>query len=113
MKPVINPLWFWLMDVSDNLDLVLLVFGVIVAAICVVIFMNEVAESTTKAAKKWFVVSLIALALTGIIPSSNTITKMLIASTVTYDNIDAVKGEVTDLVDYIVEKVDGEKEDKE
>jgi Ca2+/Na+ antiporter len=40
------------------------------------------------------------------IPSESTMYKMLLAKNITPDNIETVQGKLTDLIDYIIEKVD-------
>lgn len=42
----------------------------------------------------------------GLIPSKETCYKMIVTSYITPSNIEAVKGEATDLIDYIIDKVD-------
>ena len=38
---------------------------------------------------------------------------MAVASVVTYENVEAVKGEATDLIDYIIDSVDKLNDSKE
>lgn len=40
------------------------------------------------------------------IPSESTMYKMIIANNITENNIESVKGEVNDLIDYIIDKID-------
>ena len=48
----------------------------------------------------------IVICIGGLILSKETCYKMIITSYITPSNIEAVKGEATDLIDYIVDKVD-------
>lgn len=47
------------------------------------------------------------------VDDKDTLLKMLIANTVTYENVESAKHEATDLVDYIIEKVDTLMDNKE
>ena len=47
------------------------------------------------------------------VPSSNVVQEMAVASVVTYENVEAVKGEATELIDYIIDSVDKLNDSKE
>lgn len=53
---------------------------------------------------------LLFFSLSIFIPKQETMTKMLIASQVTSENYEFAKDEIVDLVDYIIEKIDGNEE---
>ena len=57
-------------------------------------------------AKKLAVAGLVFMTLFIIVPSKDTITYMVVAQNVTYENIDKAKISADKLVDYIIDKVD-------
>lgn len=62
-------------------------------------------DEIPKCIKKIIIAGAIVLTIGGLIPSKETCYKMVVASYVTPVNIELAKGEVTDLIDYIVDKV--------
>lgn len=127
MTPIINPIWFYLMDVCGDLNAVLIVLCIavgIMAAVCFVLHLMAVDENwrydddtrvkkTYTRMKKSFIALGIALLSVPAVPNKDTLLKMLIANTVTYENVESAKHEATDLVDYIIEKVDTLMDNKE
>lgn len=72
--------------------------------------MNDVDDGKKKALaslKKGCIASLIIILFTSLIPSQETMYKMLVANYVTYENIDTATNAIKDGVDYIFEKLDG------
>lgn len=107
-SPLFNPLWFYLIELFERFGIVFVIIGffaVIGGGIAIFIFMME-GDDISKCVKKIIVVGAILLALGGLIPSKETCYKMIVASYVTPANIEGVKGEATDLIDYIIEKID-------
>lgn len=104
--PVINPWLFYLINVLGIFRKVCIFCIVILAMVAVGL---SVADNIKK---KWkiAVAALLSISIAGVIfiPSESTSTKMLIANFATYENIEFTKDSVIELVDYIVEKVDGE-----
>lgn len=140
MKPIVSPLWFYLINVCGKAGGVLLataiIFGII-AVICVGIYIcvlddgeykyysdesKKVVNSTFKFGKKAVVICVISCILLCLTPSEKTCYQMVAATVVTPDNITAVGNTATDIVDYIVDSVsqitndddkDSEDEDKD
>lgn len=69
--------------------------------------------STVKRPKSSELRQLYFVALGAVVPSYTTIKEMAVASVVTYENVEAVKCEATDLIDYIIDSVDKLNDSKE
>ena len=84
------------------------IIGLIVAgaAGCFGFFWFLEEDELPKGIKRAIIIGSIVALIGGIIPSKETCYKMIVASYVTPANIESVKGEATDLIDYIIEKVD-------
>lgn len=123
MTYIINPWFFYFASLTDNLQMLsIIVFSVslIVAIIFGVVWCCEIndyncfgCDDDNKTQiinffKKMFKISIITVIvsaiLMAIIPSEETINKMMISSVITKENIEGVKTDAKELVDYIVEK---------
>lgn len=67
---------------------------------------------SNKTIKKITIIASIAMIISGLIPSEDTCYKIIITSYITPNNIYAMQGEVTDLIDYIVDKASELKDKK-
>ena len=99
MTPVINPLWFYLMSVADDVDFVASVVVVVTTIGLTIYFFYSLANAydvedfidNLKPIRKPFAIVVVLITLVGIItPSSETITKMIIAQNVTYERVEVV-----------------------
>ena len=122
MTYIINPFIFYLSNFLDNFStLSIIVFSIsLVAAISFGIFLcYEINDNNCfecdgnetpliKLLKKMLKISTITLIITAtlmtLIPSEETIDKMIISSFITKENIEGAKKDAKELVDYIVEK---------
>lgn len=115
MNYIINPLYFYLMDITNKLNNILLALSVLgtvyiiitfVIALCCILDGDIEFSSFLKTAKfkVAVVVTLIIFALNAFIPSEDACEKMLIASFVTTDNIDATEEKTKEIIDYIFDK---------
>ena len=117
MQPIINPALFYLIDLLKGLSFF---FGIIGGFTLVVVFIvgllvmcedgydtedKDVME-TWKRIKYFLIVGLACIFMTVIIPSEKTCYKMVAASIVTPNNIEAVGDTATDIIDYIVDSVE-------
>lgn len=115
MNPIINPLFFYFISVTDVLRLLLLIGGFGLTAI--VLFVGFIccddynAEDIIKFLKKPVIIGLIVGTIGIFVPSENTCYKMLAASLITPDNIEVVKDGTQELVDYIIDVADQITED--
>ena len=112
MKPIINPLWFYLIDVVTGLDDIFfgLAFAIgIITAIILVVGVCDIDfehPDTIKKLKRVGAGIITCLILAGLIPSQDTCYKMMTAALVTPNNIAVVGEAATDVVDYIIDSVD-------
>ena len=126
MTYIINPMvfyWIGLFDNISDISFVILAGGVITLGILIICHLAMMVDNEYKTResqgrmekfiKNTVIIVAISASITVLTPSESTMYKMLIASQVTVENIDLAKTGVTDLVDYIVEKVDEmQKEDE-
>lgn len=117
MEPIINPLWFYLISVVDNLQTVvgiILILSCIALAIVSILMFFESAElyleepekqAYFKYLKTTLKVIIPCIILTILTPSSDTIYKMIIADNITPHNIEAVGDTIEGGIDYIFEKI--------
>lgn len=129
MTYYINPIWFYLMNVSTGLKTFLFVIGGFAMAMSIIMFviwladgcgtlnykeMDDDEKITFNLFKKIIIASFISLFIGILVPSKETCIEMVIASQVTHENVSATKEEIYEIVDYITDKVNGEEsEDKE
>lgn len=110
MEPVINPWLFYLIELADGLKLV---FGGLGFAIGVVIILmgqiesdctyeENVKKKCRKNKKIGLAVLLVGCFVCVLIPSSDTLIKMVIAKNVTYDTVDAAKDVVVQVYNDIL-----------
>lgn len=115
MNPIINPLFFYFISVTDVLRFLLLIGGFGLTAI--VLFVGFICcvdydvEDIIKFLKKPLIIGLIVGTIGIFVPSENTCYKMLAASLITPDNIEVVKDGTQELVDYIIDVADQITED--
>lgn len=116
MAPIINPLWFYLIGISENIACtfwivggLLITAGVIIGIVllCEGWDMNEdIVKKLLKVFKKAIIIGGLLVTVGNLIPSKDTCYKMMTAALVTPNNITAVGEAATDVVDYIVDSVD-------
>ena len=118
MKPIINPVVIYVINLMGSLRVGLIVATVIFAVLTIFCAANYMdmsegnSEECKQSAKKFFRSSkrfLVCFALTFIlvlfVPSKDTCVEMLVANYVTPDNIDVGVEKTKETVDYIVEKI--------
>ena len=121
MTYIINPWFFYLSNLSDNFQtLSICVFIIaIIAMISFIIWMYTAIDDGSfesedselpltkflkKMAKISAVATIVSAILMSVLPSEETINKMVISSFITKENIEIAKTGGKELVDYIVEK---------
>lgn len=123
MTYYINPIWFYLMNVSTGMKIFLCALGIISLVVSAFVMMTWVIyngvditnledyeKNTFKIFKKIIIASCISLFIGILVPSKETCIEMMIASQVTHENVTATKEEIYEIVDYITDKVKGEEE---
>lgn len=112
MTPIISPWVFYLMSVVDGIGCSLTILLVTVAVAILIFVVKGYVESEDfhnaeesrncyKAAKKSGVILAIIMALDVFIPTTDTITKMIVAQNVTYERVEAA----TDVVQTVYEDI--------
>lgn len=106
---IINPIWFYLINVADTLKTAFYIIGPVLIFIAgistgVTIDMvcnDEEAANTRKIAKKIAIVGIILLIIAILLPNKETSYTMLVASQVTTTNIELATNAVKECIDYI------------
>lgn len=110
MKYYINPIWFYFMGLCDDvkaLTVIIVMFSWMIA-LCLYLI-NEMRSEDDKKnypIKKLVTLGTVSLILATITPTSATVKEMMIASVVTYDNVETAKEDVKSLIDYAIDKID-------
>lgn len=116
MDYIIDPMWFyWLQVVDDGKFLsgvVGLIGGVIAAAIWLwAVGSGEVGieegKRVAKVAKRYAVMFCLIFIIGIFIPSKQTLIEMEIAKHATYSNVESIKEQITDAADYILDRLEG------
>lgn len=116
----INPIWFYLMGLVNDLKGVEIVLCMISAFIGLIsIFPIAInydvldfkhPDDGNKLLLKVFKTCVITIVITGVLavftPSSETCEKMLISSVVTHENVESTKEDAKEFVDYLFEKIE-------
>ena len=127
MTYIINPWFFYFIGIVEGLKVFFSTFTAIsaLAIIFLGVFLavsnfdvdvpfDKKNDELIKALEKWFkrsIIATIVFALMLVItPTSATINKMMISSLVTKENLETVKTNAKDLIDYIAEKAEELKE---
>lgn len=121
MTYYINPIWFYLMNVSTGMKIILCGLGTTALVFSAMAFMAWAADvdlidlkddekKTFKLFKKIIAAIFITLFIGVLVPSKETCMEMMIASQITHENVTATKEEIYEIIDYVTAKVKGEEE---
>lgn len=114
---IINPMWFYLVDVLVGLDIVCFVLATLVGFGGLLFggffyadnfLYDEEKSRLMKWAKRWVVLTSILIILTILIPSKETMIQMQLAKFGTYENAGKAIEAIQDATDYILEHLKGE-----
>lgn len=116
MTYYINPIWFYLISVSNEIKIFLFVLGgfsLLTSIIALTVWTIDVGmtdlddseKKIFKLFKKIIIASIISLSIGILTPSKETCVEMMIASQITQENAKATKEEIYEIVDYIADKV--------
>ena len=114
MTYIINPFYFYLVEIFGMLDFVAIFCGIVFLLISTFAcsFYYSEHECTPPFFKKFIIAGAISLFVGILIPSQTTVEKMLIARYVTIENYEHGKKEVKEIIDYIFDKFENREEDK-
>lgn len=122
MTPIISPWIFYLIDMLGNLrgfcTIFMFALAFAIVAYLVSIFVEEDENNAEKKKgdlkllKRLFIGLIICVVSFITIPSESTMYKMLVAQNVTSDNLNAATDIIKNGVDYIFDKLDGDKTTK-
>lgn len=103
--PIVNPWLFYLADVSNSIKAATLTAGCIMIVVFIIItFCGE--DETIKRTRVYIITGGVMVFVGLFFPKEETCYKMMAASLVTPENLQTVKGETQNVVNYIVEAVD-------
>lgn len=115
MTPIINPWWFYIVDVIGNFKtacFVLILLIVIGFGAITLIEIGEAADEleldeakVIKNLKKMAIVVVLLMTFNMLLPSKKTCYQMMIASQITDNNIQKAEDVIKNSVDYIFEKI--------
>lgn len=121
MDYIIDPMWFYWLQVVDMMRVVItggmVIFGVGLA-FCVAGFISlkvdeydEECEQVAKYIKRIAIVFAIVVLGFAFIPSKRTLIEMEVAKHATYSNVESIKEQITDAADYILDRLEGEEKE--
>lgn len=109
MTYYINPIWFYLMNVSDWMHLLFLILGFFTIFFGVVaIILYLCVDNDKECIHMWLILiaaGVVATFIGAVIPSKSTCIEMMIASQVTKENVDASREEIYSIIDYVTDKL--------
>ena len=113
-EPIISPWIFYWMSVVDNLRSLIGFIGFLAAGITMWFCLDWIVTLCTNEAnsvkykqkiKPLCCIALVCGVLSVLIPSQTTLTRMIVASYVTPQNIEIMQGEANESVDYLINKI--------
>lgn len=120
MNYIINPMWFYWLQVVDATKgaclIVAVATGIVLAIIICFHFFFSVFESEyyvdecakiLKYIKLLTPIFIIATFCVALIPSKRTLIEMEVAKHATYSNVESVKEQIKDAADYILDRLEG------
>lgn len=116
MESVINPWFFYLVGVCDNINATI-IFGIFICIACLIVFgidylvkldngYEDECKILEKKLKNKLYILMLLIIINIIIPSKEVIYQMVIAKQITYNNVQLTKETVKESIDYIFEKVE-------
>mgnify|MGYP000186483037 FL=1 len=112
-EPIINPWIFYWMSVVDNLRSLIGFIGLLATGITMWFCLDWIVKLGDKdysvkykqKIKLFVCIGLVCAVLFALIPSQTTLTRMIVASYVTPQNIEIMQGEANKSVDYLINKI--------
>lgn len=113
MTPIINPWFFYWVEVSDTVAFIASLFCIIFVLVGVINFLSSIGGESLfekRTARAVYVIALISLLLSTLIPTKQTLTKMVLAQNVTYERVEVATDTVRDVYEDIIELFEKEEE---
>ena len=116
---IINPMWFYWLQVVDDARFLLTIVGAIGGSIAITIWLYIVGDGGTsveegkrvaKTTKRYAIMFWLIFIIGIFIPSKQTLIEMEIAKHATYSNVKSIKEQITDAADYILDRLEVEKD---
>lgn len=105
---IINPLWFYLISVSSNLQMACSIIATF--AFIISVLMYPILEDTGADLKGWgpklLIIGIICTFISILAPSKETCYQIMVASFITKENIEMTAEAGKEAVDYIVDSID-------
>lgn len=124
MDYIIDPMWFYWLQIVDSIQGlcgVIAILSGVIGVIMLVFYLASVVDGDTYEEdsrkrlkgliKPLAVCFIIEITVTVFIPSKQTLIEMEIAKHATYSNVESIKEQITDAADYILDRLEG-KENK-
>lgn len=117
MKPIISPLWFYLIGISEGLVGASISLAVLLILTAIVMIISYAVEQDCRTpneklcsflkrnAKRSFIIGVICVILAIFTPSEKTCYQMMAASIVTPDNIETVIDTTKDGVEWLIDTI--------
>ena len=105
MEPIINPLFFYLINLAGNLRNIaeILIFGGFAMVTILYGLMDDFTKCTHTLIKTFIIIVCVSIVIVIFIPSQETCYQMFVASLATPDNLNLVVDTGKSIADYIVE----------
>lgn len=112
MNPIVNPIYFYLANVGDTIQILAGIVMAVTAIIATGLFIDMWADlsdgtrdnkhkAKVQALKMLGVILVVSTALKVFVPSSNTVYQMIAASVITPDNINMTQDNIIDFINHI------------
>ena len=112
---IINPLWFYWLQVADGVSVFLVAVSVVLFMFSAIVLLVSLADmyvgedspiiNFLKAAKVSIIIAPIALLIALLIPSKETMIQMELARHITYENVEMIVEQITEATDYIIDRI--------
>ena len=104
---IINPLWFYLINVSNNLQIACCVIACLALTVILIsILMYNMGAEFEGLRTKLIIIGIVCAFIGILTPSKETCYQMMVASLITKDNIEITAEASKEAVDYIVDSID-------
>lgn len=114
MEPIINPIWIYFINMSENLQMFFVIVGILIAVGGAIVFFlilddssdSEEFKKRSKPSIKAIIFGIFFIVLSIFIPSKDTCYQMIALNMVTPNNIETVGESAEDFVDYVFDNID-------